>query len=691
LNRVRGTTLLLLAVLAGSALSSAPVLAQDDQEAAADTTATGYGDPPPTGGRSSLEDLQAMVRDSVQVREPEATADPLFLGWTNAPKAGVKANVRQNTYYGDLVTQLKFRNNSTFRNTFKWSWEEYRKQEKTVQKRDNIFSFGVGTNLPVNLSFDGAWNWSEDKTTNTAGFANLTKRDAQRGSVNAMKSNFRLGFLNNTAKASGRITDQKSVNQNQRNDFSEAALDAGLQTDMAITEGVTIAGRVYGMTLEGDRLLGQTNESSSANGDTLGFGVYYKQTFANGRVAVTRSNFQKNYLDFKRNSNGLIDTVGLDEDKKVVSELETTDALSYELENNFNFWRVGVKTRLTRQTNDHDFAQSGVGLREREQDMMDLALTFGAGRDSFALGYDYLWKWDDQRYKNATENRGRQYSKSRDFEFNYYRDLFRQTGLNLRYHEGLSQDIAEDQFNDNDKDRHQRDFSARLDRTWAGLFRANMVFAYQQVRDFNIRASRSSNNNVRDSYELSPGYAWTIAPWLSLDQSYRVYIQYTNYSFSGLETVNRDDDYNKRGNLATKVTLRPSGRLDITLRHDYNKRFSATKSGTDAIGNTFYRRDLNQTISKIEMSFRFQAAPGVTLEASTYRTRDDRENLGARTTTTRNYSGEMWSGVQVSRRWFQKNTLELSAMVRKFNAFGPSVTETSSDYWEADIWLKWEF
>ena len=88
---------------------------------------------------------------------------------------------------------------------------------------------------------------------------------------------------------------------------------------------------------------------------------------------------------------------------------------------------------------------------------------------------------------------------------------------------------------------------------------------------------------------------------------------------------------------------------------------------------------------------RFVAVQGVTLEASTYRTRDDRETFGSRPTETRNFSGEMWAGANVRHKWGKKNPLELSAMVRKYNAFGPSVTETSSDYWEADIWLSWEF
>ena len=77
-----------------------------------------------------------------------------------------------------------------FRNTFKWSWEEYRKQDKTVQKRDDLFTFGLGDNLPVIMSMDGSWNWSEDKTTNTAGYANLSKRDQKRGGINVHEIKF---------------------------------------------------------------------------------------------------------------------------------------------------------------------------------------------------------------------------------------------------------------------------------------------------------------------------------------------------------------------------------------------------------------------------------------------------------------------------------------------------------------------
>jgi len=30
-------------------------------------------------------------------------------------------------------------------------------------------------------------------------------------------------------------------------------------------------------------------------------------------------------------------------------------------------------------------------------------------------------------------------------------------------------------------------------------------------------------------------------------------------------------------------------------------------------------------------------------------------------------------------------------MVKKYNAYGPSVSETSANYWETDVWMKWTF
>jgi len=616
---------------------------------------------------------------------------PFIKSFTNKPKAGALANVRQYTYFWELVSDLKFERNSSFRNKLEWSWDDYRRQEKTVEKRNNDFTYALGNILPATVRLGGRWNWSEDKTVNSAGIGNLNKRDQRRLQLSAMKSALETGPLVHIIKGSGSYNKQISVNQNQRNNFQEAIFDGGLQTGMEVAEGVSLAGRIYGMATSGDRALGASTSPSTASGDSLGFGVYYARNTIFGRAAVTRSNFQKNYLDFRRNSNALIDTVGLPDDEKVLNETETDDAVTMEFVNNIRLGRFAFDSRLARDTKNLDFASSGVGLRQRQQDFMQLSMSYAVGRDSVTLGYDWKWRWDDQRYKNATSNRGRQNIKDRDWELNWNHRLFTATNLSLRYHQKLVQDIAENRHNENDKDRLQTDFGLKAERNWLGRFRASMVFAYSQVQDISIRESKSANNNAKDSYEIAPSYTWSIAPWLSLDQSYRLYIQYTNYNFSNYPGVSREDNYNKRGNLATRVIIDATTRLTLTIRHDYNKRFSATKLGEDATGGIFYNRDLNQRISKIDLGMIFQAAPGVTFEAATYRTRDDKTNLGSTVRESTNLSGEMWVGLRAKQRWGRANPLELSGMVRKYNAFGPSVTETSADYWEADIWVKWEF
>ena len=57
--------------------------------------------------------------------------------------------------------------------------------------------------------------------------------------------------------------------------------------------------------------------------------------------------------------------------------------------------------------------------------------------------------------------------------------------------------------------------------------------------------------------------------------------------------------------------------------------------------------------------------------------------------TTTYGESELWVGTKVNKTW--RESITLSALVKKFNAFGPSVSETSANYWEADVWLKWEF
>ncbi len=618
-----------------------------------------------------------------------AFSGPLFVSFGNAATGGAKANVRQNTYYSELISTLKMRAQSSVTNTLKWSYEEYRKQNKNVERRSERFVYNLPQTLPLLMHLDGDWSWSRDKTVNTANFANLFAQQKKDLSLTGNKFKFQKGGLTHSYNFRGAMSDQESENQATANNSRTAEIKGGLQTGWEVTPGVVLAGRMHLATGRGEKTLGLTDSPSSSTGDSLGIGLYYDQNFSNGRVAVTRSNFETKYLDFKKNSNGLIDTLGVDEDLKVVNELESKDAMTIEVMNNFAVGGLSFAGKASRTTDDLNYAASGQGLKERQVDKMELQSGIMVGADSVSVTYEYGWKWDDQRIQGATSNRGRQYNKLRDMEVVWLRPFFKETSFRLRYHQGLSQDIAEFEHNQNDKDRLQNDFSVQLERAWRTKFRTKMVYIYRQTQDISIRDTRSSNNNIKDSYDITPSYTWYVSPWVTWDQSYRVYIQFTDYVFSNLESVSRDDNYNKRSNLTTKVTLYPSDRLEVIVRHDYNKKFNATKSGTDAAGSAFYKKDLNQSIGKLDLAMTFKVINGVTVEAATYRTKDIRETLGRVTNESTEYSGELWVGTKVNKTWHKSITL--SALVKKFNAFGPSVSATSANYWEADVWLKWEF
>ncbi len=656
----------------------------DDAGAQADSLAAAQdqvGSPPPPGGYRTQGFAQGL-------QVPAGTG--FFTQVLNAPKAGVRATVQQYQYYSQWETSLLMRSGASLDNTLGWSWADYRKQDKTIEKREDQLTWNAGQQLPLTTSIVGNWDWSEDKTVNSAGVANLAKRDYLRGSLNLSKTKLQTGSFVHGIRGMGTVEDQKSLNQSQRNDFAEATGSVGAQSAWQIAKGLTMAGRLWGSTTSGSRTLGEEDAPSSASGDTVGLGVYYEQHWAGGRVHVSRANFDKRYLDYRKNSNGLIDTTGYAEDEKVVSELETKDAMSVEFENVLRLGRIKLDTALGRTSDDLDYAASGKGLTERESDRFAAALSFGAGRDSFMINYDWLWKWDDQRYKNATANRGKQYVKSRDFAVSWFREVFSATDMTLKLHQGLNQDSAENGFNDNDKDRVASDLNLKFERAWTG-FRTQLAFNYNEVEDLSLNSSRSSGNNVKDSYEIAPGYTWDLADWLMLTQSYRLYIQYTDYVYSDLPDVSRNDDYNKRGIINTVFSIDVSEQLALTVKHDYNKRFNATRTSTDAAGSSAYSKDQVQTNNKINLALKYEAAEGVVLEAATFRAKDDKQTFGVTDRITTTFSGEIWVGAQVRKKWGTENPLELSAMVRKYNAYGPSITETSADYWDADVWLKWSF
>jgi hypothetical protein len=629
----------------------------------------------------------AASRQTVSLADT-TVADPWFKKFELKTRVGTKADVRSNNLNGKLEKTFTMRGNSSLKNTFEIGRSDFRQQDKAVDTRTNRVIYNAGNMLPFQLTANGNYDWSKDQTVNNAGFANLNRRTFKSASLVANKKDIQLGFIDSQLKAAAGMSDQHLVNRDIINDVSEEYLDGNFQARTEFAEDVLFTTRVYGRTASGERTLGDDVAPASAGSDSLTAAVKYDRGFGRGRMSVTRGNFENRFLDYRRDSNGSIDTLN-DAFSKVVDEVETKDIFTLEWDHEVQIGRLGLKTKLSRDTDDLDFAASAVGRKERLKDTADLTLTLGLSRrDSVALKYGYMYKWDDQRYKGATANRGKQFNKMRQLSLFYGRRLFEDTRFRADWLQELNQDTAENGWNSNDKDRLRTNLALTLEREWSNGFETDMLFSFKRGEEVALHETRSSNNNIKDSYEISPGFNWTINEWLSINQKYRIYIQYVNYDYAGLESINKEDSYNKRGNLSTIVVIRPSDRLELAVRHDFNKRNNATKTETDGSGNSYYSTDSRQSISKIDLGVDFKVMDGVKLEAATYRTRDFKERIGSSITETEVFKGEIWVGAKVDRKW---NDWQLSATVKRYNAYGPSVTPASRDFWEADAWLEWGF
>ena len=637
-------------------------------------------------------------------REARATAvaasgggAPLFSGCTNTPEAGVMANVTKVNYFGRLKNSVQVRGGGEITDNYGYGYDTYRRQDKTVETRSADGTYTSGELLPFTLRLEGSINWSEDITTNSGGNTNINRQEQRRAGASASRAGIVTGPTTHTLQAGWFYNEQNAINQGQLNNFNEGEYSGGWRTSTEVLEGVRVGTVVYGIKRDGESLLADFESPSSTTGDTLGAALGYDRLGLRGRVSFDRASFDRRYLDYRRNSNGLIDTTGLEDGvSKVVRELEEQDSVQLDWTNATRLLGINLSASLAHTYDEQRYAQSGVGRKERLRDTMNLKSSFSVGADSFAVAYNYEWSWDDQQFANAVAPRGRQYKKSREITLDWQRDLFRNTRISGRYRTQLVQDIAEDEHNENDRDRLVEEGRLKLDASWSNRFTASLLTEYQRIEDISIRGTRSANNNAKRTFEVSPSYTYIFHENLQFSQTFRMYIQYQDYDFVGFEGVNKEDTYNKRGNLSTTVRWNPTDRLELDIKHDYNQKYNGTRTARDAAGNALYRRDQDQTINRIELAMvyavvEWSQTESLKLEAATYRTRDLIERYGATINATERYSGELWVGAVVNRTFGSERPFTVKGRVKRNLAYGPNVTDTSDDYWDADVLVSWRF
>ncbi len=719
----RGMLLLVLAwcLLAASARAQVPPGGVPEETAPADSTETTFADrvleieARLTAEQDSLLSQgtpAAIVERHINTKrtrllrqaedadlEARGIARPLFFNCSNTPEVGVTANVNQVDYTVRWANSVKARDGGTINNNFGLGMDTFRRQDRTTETRNASIDYGSGQLMPVVLSAQARIDWSEDITTNTGGITNVNARKVRRVGLGVSRTQLLTGLISHNLMGGGYYNDQNAVNQQQINNFREGEINGAIRSGAPIAEGINVATRIYGIWRDGESVLSGFESPSSTLGDSLGAGAYYKRTLLQGAIVATQSSFDKRYLDFRRNSNGLIDTTESNLPagaSKVVQELEENDALDLKWDNTITVGSAKLVSKLVHTTQRERYRESAVGRKEKSEDILELRFTVPVGADSFAIGYKYNLRSDDQRIADASANRGRQDNKVREFSADWFRDVFSRTTLSARYQTELRQDIAEavdgEPFNQNDRDRLSQNVRIRLEAVWPGVFSASLLGEYQAIDDISIRESRSANNNLKTTYEIAPSYRLFIGPRLTLNQTFRIYIQYQDYTFVDYPGVNKEDGFNKRGNLGTSLSWEPSDRLSVDLKHDYNQKYNGKRTSRDATGAAFYRRDQDQFINRIELGMAWAATDWLDLSTATYRTKDVVKRFGSTNTEDTRYSGELWVGGVIKHSWGPTaRPLVLDATIRRYLAYGPNVTDTSDDYWRADVTMKWTF
>jgi len=621
---------------------------------------------------------------------PAVPVGPFIATWDLTPSAHLNAGVRTVRWEGGLGSDLATRNLSVLNTKVSWAREDYRQQNKTVEYRDGTLHFGDLSRPRFRKDLTLVRNWSEDRTVNTAGNANINRRDFRQAMASVDSLIADTGAIRHALRLAGRLDDQKQSSLGIPNDFREGHASAGLRSRYRPAQGVVVVASAYGERAGGNRTLGRETSSSSSSGDTLGAYVGYARRVVSGAVTAHLANFDRRYLDYRRNANGIIDTLGAVE--KIVQELEQNDAVALEWRNTVTWGGLSLNATLGRDLKQDSFASSGAGRREDHQDRVRFDTGWTAASDTIRISYNYMWRWDDQTYRNATAPRGRQIAKNRELTTQWSHRLFRRSTLRLRGQQILNQQIAERQFNDNDRDRLEGNWSASLVSDLSDDFRTTGTFAYRHVEDIAIRRNRSANNNNKDTYEVRAGYFWPLENWLQLRQDYRLEIQFTDYAYDALPSSTLRDDYNKRGNLSTKVTLKPTGRLTFNLGQEYSVRSNAGKASENAAGHAVYSRELEQRISTVSLGLVYTVRPQFTLEGATERTKDVRTTFGDRASRQPRQGGQVWVGGTYNVTLGEpEDGRSLTARVKKYYAYGPNVQAANADYWDADVAMGWKF
>jgi hypothetical protein len=393
-----------------------------------------------------------------------------------------------------------------------------------------------------------------------------------------------------------------------------------------------------------------------------------------------RTTFVENRLDFTRNQNGVVDTLGVLE--PVGDEHESTWENSWSVDLRTRpFPRLAVNAQASQRYSESSYTLSRAGLVQLRNDQLatDAVIRY-AEAGSLRVSYTYSDRANDRRPLGSGEFRGEEARVSQTAQAEFRHKASDIIDLHLDLQQTLDQNINEAPDNLTDVDRlSTRGDLKLLSDPWDWL-QIEAAGAYSVEEEINIDAARVNSNQVMDLYEVRGNFIVDPPGGWRFIQNYSMRIQIFD-RVVGIE----DDRFNKNGVWDNRAEYRFANGVFTDAQYivDYRRNGRRDRDRPDDEVYIYQgaRRDHR-------LLFGIRIPIGVAeLEARTERgfLRDD--SGFAPVSEDR---GKITFGLRGNWQfWANRGTLTVNA--QRIAQFGPRVRAETEDYWVMNTSLRVAF
>jgi len=393
-----------------------------------------------------------------------------------------------------------------------------------------------------------------------------------------------------------------------------------------------------------------------------------------------RTTFVEERLDFTRNVNGVVDTLGVL--NPVGDERESTYRNSWNADLNTRpLPRLALSAGAQQSLSESSYTLSREGLVELRNEGLDAdGVLRYAMAGSLRVRYVFLDRANDRRARGSEGFRGEESRQSRRADAQFRHRLARGIDLHLDLQQTLDQTINEDPDNKNDRDRLVTRTDLRLLADPWEWFDVEAAGAYSQEQEINIDAERVSNNQdsdlfeVRGSFILDPEGGWRFV------QNYRMQIRIID-RVAGPE----GDKFNKQGQWDNRVEYRFSNGIFTDGQYIVDYRRNGDRDTSRPDEEVYIYRGARRD-HRVVFGVRVPVA-GAELEVRTERgfLRDE-SGLFPRNEDRGKFSAGLKGNWQ-----FWRNRASLQVNATRILQFGPRVRDEQRDYWVMNTSLRVAF